>query len=237
MNYDRPLISVIIPVFNEELTISGVVERVRVVLQKIGIKYEIIVIDDFSTDRSLELSKRLGVKVYSLKKHLGKGYALRAGFTKAKGEIIITIDSDGSHRPEELTLLLTPILQDKADLVIGSRYLSQKPAAAKKLNAIGVRLFNLLIKVFTRAEVTDSQSGYRVMKSAVLRNMSLKSSEYEIESEMLVKTARQGFRIREVPISFEQRTYGKSRLDPMVDGFKILLSIVSAYMRRNKQNG
>jgi len=237
MNPDRPLISVIIPVFNEELTISGVVERVRVVLQKIGIKYEIIVIDDFSTDRSLELSKRLGVKVYSLKKHLGKGYALRAGFTKAKGEIIITIDSDGSHRPEELTLLLTPILQDKADLVIGSRYLSQKPAAAKKLNAIGVRLFNLLIKVFTRAEVTDSQSGYRVMKSAVLRNMSLKSSEYEIESEMLVKTARQGFRIREVPISFEQRTYGKSRLDPMVDGFKILLSIVSAYMRRNKQNG
>ena len=237
MNPDRPLISVIIPVFNEELTISGVVERVRVVLQKIGIKYEIIVIDDFSTDRSLELSKRLGVKVYSLKKHLGKGYALRAGFTKAKGEIIITIDSDGSHRPEELMLLLTPILQDKADLVIGSRYLSQKPAAAKKLNAIGVRLFNLLIKVFTRAEVTDSQSGYRVMKSAVLRNMSLKSSEYEIESEMLVKTARQGFRIREVPISFEQRTYGKSRLDPMVDGLKILLSIVSAYMRRNKQNG
>jgi hypothetical protein len=65
----------------------------------------------------------------------------------------------------------------------------------------------------------------------------LKSSEYEIESEMLVKTARQGFRIREVPISFEQRTYGKSRLDPMVDGFKILLSIVSAYMRRNMQNG
>ncbi len=237
MNPDRPLISVIIPVFNEELTISGVVERVRVVLQKIGIKYEIIVIDDFSTDRSLELSKRRGVKVYSLRKHLGKGYALRAGFTKAKGEIIITIDSDGSHRPEELTLLLTPILQDKADLVIGSRYLSQKPAAAKKLNAIGVRLFNLLIKVFTRAEVTDSQSGYRVMKSAVLRNMSLKSSEYEIESEMLVKTARHGFRIREVPISFEQRTYGKSRLDPMVDGFKILLSIVSAYMRRNKQNG
>jgi glycosyltransferase involved in cell wall biosynthesis len=237
MNPDRPLISVIIPVFNEELTISGVVERVRVVLQKIGIKYEIIVIDDFSTDRSLELSKRLGVKVYSLKKHLGKGYALRAGFAKAKGKIIITIDSDGSHRPEELMLLLTPILQDKADLVIGSRYLSQKPAAAKKLNAIGVRLFNLLIKVFTRAEVTDSQSGYRVMKSAVLRKMSLKSSEYEIESEMLVKTARQGFRIREVPISFEQRTYGKSRLDPMVDGFKILLSIVSAYMRRNMQNG
>jgi glycosyltransferase involved in cell wall biosynthesis len=162
---------------------------------------------------------------------MGKGYALRAGFAKAKGDIITTIDSDGSHRPEELPSLLNPIFHEKADLVIGSRYLSQKPVAAKKLNAIGVRLFNLLIRVFTRAEVSDSQSGYRVMKSEILRNMSLKSGEYEIESEMLVKTARQGFRIREVQINFEQRTYGISRLDPMVDGFKILLSIVTAYMR------
>jgi len=231
MNRDEPLISVIIPVFNEELTIGNVIERVKGVLEKIGFKYEIIVVDDFSTDRSLEISNRQGVKVYSLKKHMGKGYALRAGFAKAKGDIITTIDSDGSHRPEELPSLLTPILQEKADLVIGSRYLSQKPAAAKKLNAIGVRLFNLLIKVLTGAEVSDSQSGYRVMKSEVLRNMRLKSREYEIESEMLVKTARKGFRVREVPISFEQRTYGTSRLDPMVDGFKILLSIVSAYMR------
>jgi glycosyltransferase involved in cell wall biosynthesis len=231
MNSDKPLISVIIPVFNEELTIGNVVERVKAVLHKIGFKYEIIVVDDFSTDKSIALSNRRGVKVYSLKKHMGKGYALRAGFAKAKGDIITTIDSDGSHRPEELPSLLKPILQDKADLVIGSRYLNQKPVAAKKLNAIGVRLFNLLIEVFTRAAVSDSQSGYRVMKSEVLRNMSLKSGGYEIESEMLVKTARRRFRVREVPISFEQRTYGTSRLDPMVDGFKILLSIVSAYMR------
>jgi glycosyltransferase involved in cell wall biosynthesis len=231
MNNAEKLISVIIPVFNEELTISNVIERVKAVLQKIGFKYEIIVVDDFSADRSVELSTKQGVKVYSLKKHMGKGYALRAGFAKAKGEIITTIDSDGSHRPEELPLLLTPILQGKADLVIGSRYLSQKPVAAKKLNAIGVRLFNLLIKVFTRAAVSDSQSGYRVMKASVLRNMSLNSSGYEIESEMLVKTARQRFRVKEAPISFEQRTYGTSRLDPMVDGFKILLSIVSAYIR------
>jgi glycosyltransferase involved in cell wall biosynthesis len=231
MNRTEPLISVIIPVFNEEQTISNVIERVKVVLQKTGFKHEIVVVDDLSTDRSLELVTKQGVKVYSLKKHMGKGYALRAGFAKAKGEIITTIDSDGSHRPEELPLLLAPILQDKADLVIGSRYLSQKPVAAKKFNAIGVQLFNLLIKIFTRAEVSDSQSGYRVMKSEVLRNMSLMSGGYEIESEMLVKTARHGFRVKEVPISFEQRTYGTSRLDPVVDGFKILLSIASAYIR------
>jgi glycosyltransferase involved in cell wall biosynthesis len=231
MNPDGILISVIIPVFNEEQTIGNIIRRVKTALQKIGFKHEIIVVDDFSADNSLKLSQIQGVKVYSLKKHMGKGYALRAGFAKAKGEIITTIDSDGSHRPEELSLLLTPIVQDKADLVIGSRYLSQKPAAAKKLNAIGVRLFNLLIKVFTSVEISDSQSGYRVMKSEVIRNLGLRSGEYEIESEMLVKTVRRGFRVKEVPISFEQRTYGKSRLDPMVDGLKILLSIVSAYIR------
>jgi glycosyltransferase involved in cell wall biosynthesis len=225
------MLSVIIPVFNEELTIGNIIERVKAVMEKTGFRNEIIVVDDCSRDRSLETSKSLGVKVYSLKNHMGKGYALRVGFAKAMGEIIVTIDSDGSHRPEELPRLLTPVLQDQADLVIGSRYLNQEPVSTKKLNASGVRLFNFLIKIFTRTAVTDSQSGYRAMKFAVLKNMRLKSGEYEIESEMLVKTARQGFRVMEVPISFEQRTYGMSRLDPLVDGLKILMSIVSAYMK------
>jgi glycosyltransferase involved in cell wall biosynthesis len=231
MDKDEMLLSVVIPIFNEEPTIGNVIRRLKTTLQKIGLKHEIVVVDDCSEDRSLEISKSQSVKVYSLKKHMGKGYALRAGFAKAKGEIIATIDSDGSHRPEELPLLLTPILQDQADLVIGSRFLHEKSASARRLNAIGVRLFNILIKIFTRTEVSDSQSGYRAMKSEILKNLRLRSGEYEIESEMLVKTARRGFRVKEVPISFEQRTYGKSRLDPVVDGFKILLSIVLAYIK------
>jgi glycosyltransferase involved in cell wall biosynthesis len=231
MDKNEMLLSVVIPIFNEEPTIVDVIGRLKATMQKIGLKHEIIVVDDCSEDRSLEISKSQNVKVYSLKKHMGKGYALRVGFAKAKGEIIATIDSDGSHRPEELPLLLTPILQDQADFVIGSRFLHEKPASARKLNAIGVRLFNVLIKIFTRAEVSDSQSGYRAMKTEILKNLRLRSSEYEIESEMLVKTAQRGFRVKEVPISFEQRTYGTSRLDPVVDGFKILLSIVLAYMK------
>ncbi len=230
MNNDEMLISVVVPVFNEELTIGNVIKRLTALAQKTGLKHELIVVDDCSTDKSLEISKSLGDKIISLEKHVGKGYTLRVGLAKAKGEIIATIDSDGSHRPEELPRLLAPILQNKADLVIGSRYLSQNPVAAKKLNVTGVRLFNSLIKILTKAEVSDSQSGYRVMKASVLRNMHLNSKGYEIESEMLVKTAQHGFRVREVPISFEQRTYGTSRLDPVVDGFKILFSIILAYI-------
>ena len=224
------LLSVVIPVFNEEQTVGNIIKRVKAVMAKLGCGYEIIVVDDYSGDQSLEISKKAGARVYQLKTHMGKGYALRAGLAKAKGEIVVTIDSDGSHRPEELPLLLAPVLKNQADLVIGSRYLSQKPVVARRLNAFGVRLFNFLIRLFTRTAVSDSQSGYRVMKSAVLAGMHLKSGEYEIESEMLVKTAKLGFRVVEVPITFEQRTYGRSRLDPLVDGFKILLSIMLAYI-------
>jgi glycosyltransferase involved in cell wall biosynthesis len=231
MSQKEMLLSIIIPVYNEELTVGNIIDRVKTVMQQTGLKNEIIVVDDCSYDKSLEVAKKRSAKIYTLKQHLGKGYALRAGFSKAKGDLIVTIDSDGSHRPEELPRVLAPILQDKADLVIGSRYLNQKNVAAKKLNAFGVKLFNYFIQLLTGVAVTDSQSGYRAMKREVLKNQNLKSGEYEIESEMLVKTAKKNSRITEVPISFEQRTYGRSGVDPMVDGFKILLSIILAYMK------
>src|SRR5665647_2690658 len=162
-------VSIIIPVYNEELTIGNVIERVKTIMQQTGLKYEVIVVDDYSADKSFMVAKKYGVSVYRLKMHLGKGYGLRAGFAKAKGDIIVTIDSDGSHRPEELPRLFTPILQDQADLVIGSRYLNQKDVAARKLNAFGVQIFNFLIQMLTGVAVTDSQSGYRAMKRAVLK--------------------------------------------------------------------
>jgi glycosyltransferase involved in cell wall biosynthesis len=225
------LVSIIIPVYNEELTVGNIIERVKTIMQQTGLKYEVIVVDDYSADKSVMVAKKYGVRVYRLKTHLGKGYGLRAGFAKAKGDVIVTIDSDGSHRPEELPRLLKPILQNQADLVIGSRYLNQKDVAARKLNAFGVKIFNFLIQMLTGVAVTDSQSGYRAMKRAVLKNQQLKSGGYEIESEMLVKTAKEDFRLVEEPISFEQRTYGRSGVDPVNDGFKILLSILIAYLK------
>jgi len=231
MGKKATLLSIVVPAYNEEHTIGDVIDRLRATLQKIGFAYEILVVDDCSRDRSAEISLGKHVKVYSLKQHMGKGFALRAGFRKAKGEIIVTIDSDGSNRPEELPLLLNPILQDNADLVIGSRFSGNAPTSGKRFNAAGVRIFNLLIQILTGAAVSDSQSGYRAMKSEVLENLNLKSGGYEIESEMLVKIARRRFRVREVPVSFEQRTYGRSTLDPIVDGFKILMSIVTSYLK------
>jgi glycosyltransferase involved in cell wall biosynthesis len=225
------LLSIVVPAYNEEHTVGDVINRVRAALQKTKIAYEVIVIDDCSNDKSAEISRSHHARVYSLKRHMGKGFALRVGFRKAKGEIIVTIDSDGSNRPEELPLLLKPLLRNEADLVIGSRFSANMPTSGKRFNAAGVRIFNLIIRMLTGATVSDSQSGYRAMKSKVLEKLSLKSNTYEIESEMLVKIAQGGFRVREVPVSFEQRTFGKSTLDPIVDGFKILMSIVISYLK------
>jgi len=230
MQTDGKLLSVVVPMHNEAPTIGHVINRLKAVLNKTGGKYEILVIDDCSDDNSREIAKKQGVTVHQLRLHMGKGYALRAGFAKAKGDIIATIDSDGSHLPEELPLLLLPVAQDKADLVIGSRFSTQTSATSSR-NQAGNRLFNSLIQALTRTPISDSQSGYRVMTRKVLESMTLMSGEYEIESEMLVNTVKNGFRICEVPITFEQRTYGMSGIDPLFDGFKILISIIHAYLR------
>lgn len=225
------MLSIIIPVYNEELTIGNIIDRAKAAAQKTGLPYEIIVINDLSYDHSLSVACNRGVRVFTLKEHLGKGYALRAGFNQVRGDIVVTIDSDGSHWPEELDEVLAPVLTGKADMVIGSRYMNHKRVEARKLNKFGVRIFNYLIQLFTGVAITDSQSGYRAMKRQVLEKQKLKSGEYEIESEMLVKTAKAGFRVAEVPITFEQRTYGRSGVDPMVDGSKIMFSIILAYLK------
>ena len=231
MSREDLLLSIIIPVYNEELTIGNIIDRTEKVMEQTGLNFEIIVVDDRSYDKSLEVAKTRNTKIFTLKQHLGKGYALRTGFNHAKGNIIVTIDSDGSHKPEELPEVLAPVLENKADLVIGSRYMNHKKVAARKLNTFGVKLFNRIIELLTGVTITDSQSGYRAMKREVLKSQKLKSGEYEIESEMLVKTVKQNFRVTEVPISFEQRIYGTSDIDPIVDGFKILVSIVLACVK------
>jgi glycosyltransferase involved in cell wall biosynthesis len=231
MQSDGKLLSVVVPVFNEEPTVGNVIDRIHRVLNATGFRYEIIAIDDCSRDRSAWVAKAEYARVYCLRHHMGKGYALRAGFAKARGDLVATIDSDGSHLPEELPLLLLPVAQGKADMVIGSRFLNNGEGTTRRINKVGNRLFNHIIEVLTDRSISDSQSGFRVMTNSVLRSMWLKSSTYEIESEMLVKTAKKGFRIMEVPISYEQRTYGHSGVDPIKDGLKILMSIFWAFVR------
>jgi glycosyltransferase involved in cell wall biosynthesis len=224
-------VSVVIPVFNEEATVGNVVTRTKKALEKLETSYEILVVDDGSADRSADIAQKLEATVLR-KTHQGKGFALRYGFMKARGELVVTLDADGSHMPEEIPQLLRYIREDRADFVIGSRFCYSEDNKTKipKINRVGNGLFNDLIWYLTGARTSDSQSGFRAIRSSLIKRMKLGSHGYEVESEMLVKALKMGARVAEAPISFDQRTVGRSKLDPIKDGMRILYAIVISYL-------
>jgi len=232
MNKRKVSISVIIPVYNEENTIGDMIRRTKDTLTRFGASYEVLVVDDGSVDGSPRISSEMNARVLKEERHHGKGYVLKLGFKHASGSLIVTLDSDGSHQPEEIGLLLDPMIKNKADFVIGSRFLRNDIYETKipRINKIGLNFFNILIRILTGVRVSDSQSGFRAMKSSIIKELELKSSGYEIESEMLVKALKTSCRVTEVPITFRQRTVGKSKLDPVKDGMKILFSILESYL-------
>jgi glycosyltransferase involved in cell wall biosynthesis len=223
-------VSVVIPVFNEEQTIGDIVTRTKRTMEQMGVSYEVLVVDDGSDDRSADISQEK--KAHVLREtHKGKGYALRAGFRRAKGELVITLDSDGSHKPEEIPSVVQCISEGRADFVIGTRFFNSfKKTEISKVNRIGNRLFNDLIGFLTGVEISDSQSGFRAIKSPLIKQMNLRSRGYEVESEMLVKALKMGAKVAEIPISFDQRTIGVSKLDPLRDGIRILYAIIVSYL-------
>jgi len=224
-------VSVVIPVFNEEATIGNIVTRTKKTLEQLGVSYEILVVDDGSDDRSADIAQEL--KAHVLRDpHQGKGFALRSGFRQAKGELVVTLDADGSHQPEEIPLVLRYIRENKADFVVGSRFFNSEANKTKipKVNRTGNKMFNYLIGYLTGVKISDSQSGFRAIRSSLIKKMKLSSHGYEVESEMLVKALRMGARVAETPISFDQRTVGKSKLDPIRDGARILYAIIASYL-------
>jgi glycosyltransferase involved in cell wall biosynthesis len=225
------LVSVVIPVFNEEETVGDIVARTKNTLEKMHVSYEVLVVDDGSMDRSADVAEES--KAHVLRgSHRGKGYSLRSGFRHARGELVVTLDADGSHKPEEIPLVLEPIRENRADFVIGSRFFNSEANKAKvpRLNRTGNKLFNDLIGALTGVKISDSQSGFRAFRSSLIKRMRLSSRGYEVESEMLVKALRIGAWVEETPISFDQRTVGTSKLDPIQDGARILYAIMASYL-------
>ena len=228
---EKICVSVIIPVFNEEATIGDIVIRTKKTLEKLGVKYEVIVVDDGSDDKSAFIAQKNGVRVLR-DGHNGKGFALRSGFKFANGDVVVTLDADGSHKPEEIPLVLNYLIENKADFVVGSRFANSEVNKTKvpKINRAGNRLFNNLTGYMTGVKITDSQSGFRAFRTSLIKKMNLSSSGYEVESEMLIKALKMGVRFTETPISFDQRTMGRSKLDPIRDGTRILYAIVASYL-------
>ena len=214
-------ITIGIPAFNEEKNIGKVI----VTLKKIT--NDIIVCDDGSNDLTREIAEGLGAKVISHTKNMGNGEAIKSIFNEAKKkevDILVTFDADGQHRPEDIKSVTKPIIDQEAEVVIGSRFLKNE-TNMPKYRKIGVKVLTKVTNMSIKENLTDSQSGLRAYQKKVLQNISLTDSGMGISTEILIKSHQKEFRIIEVPI---QILYGKdtSTHNPVSHGTSVLLSTI-----------
>ena len=232
-------LSVIIPCFNESATIIEILNRVRNC--QISLELEVIVIDDFSTDGTREiLQNELGKLVDVLhlqQKNNGKGAAIREGFKLATGEIVLIQDADLEYDPSEYKNLIQPILDGKADVVFGSRFLSSGPRRVLYFwHKVGNTLLTFMSNVFTNLDLTDMETCYKVFKKDVVNRIHLKENRFGLEPELTAKIAKLNIRIYEVGISYYGRTYAEGKKIGWKDGFRALYCIVKYNLSRNNKS-
>ena len=215
-------LSVVIPVYNEKKTLSELICRVEAV----KLEKEIIIVDDGSTDGTRDLLKKYEeqerFKVIYQSKNAGKGSALRAGFDKAEGEIIIVQDGDLEYNPKEYPLLIEPILDGRADVVYGSRFLGGTHRVFFFWHFVGNKVLTTISNMCTNLCLTDMETGYKVFRKETLDAFILKCNRFGFEPEFTSKVARNNFRIYEVPISYSGRGYEEGKKINWKDGVAAL---------------
>ncbi len=220
------VLTIVIPVFNEQDTILDILGAVRATpFQK-----EIIIVDDGSTDNTREILSTINfpeVKIILHENNIGKGGALRTGFAAATGDIVIIQDADLEYDPAEYPVLLKPILDGKADVVYGSRFGGHGAHRVIYFwHYAGNRFLTLLSNIFTDLNLTDMETCYKVFTRDALADISIQENRFGFEPEITAKLARKKLRIYEVPISYYGRTYEEGKKIGWRDGFRALWCII-----------
>ena len=219
-------VSVIIPVYNEKGTIQKVVEKVK----KVDIEKEIIIVDDGSTDGTRQLLNEIArdnVKIVHHDKNLGKGAALRTGFSYAKGDIILIQDADLEYNPEDYPRLLDPILRGEADAVYGSRLAGGRPQRVYLFwHKIGNNFLTFVTNLLFNTTLTDMETGYKVFKRELVHGIHLRSDGFTVEPEITAKIFKQKARVYEVPISYYGRSYEEGKKITWRHGISAFLALL-----------
>jgi glycosyltransferase involved in cell wall biosynthesis len=245
LSLDDPKISVVIPVYNEKTTIEEILQRVL----DTEMRKEVIVVDDCSTDGTRQILENMearrasgesftprqeggdplalgDLRIFFQTQNQGKGAAVRRGFAQATGEVLLVQDADLEYDPRDYPKLLEPILDGRADVVYGSRFLGGPQRVHYFWHYVANRILTLLSDIFTNLKLTDMETCYKVFRKEVLQGIEIKSNRFGFEPEITAKIAKHKWRIYEVPISYAGRTYEEGKKITWKDGVQALWCII-----------
>jgi len=232
-------VSIVIPAYNEEATIDAIIRHVQQVNFD-GLRTELIVVDDHSTDRTVERLQRFGdqIRLIQHTRNRGKGAAVKTGLAAARGDVFIIQDADLEYDPQDIPRVVEPIVRDQADAVLGSRFLWQKPAFFTKHGSpffshyIGNKLIIWLTNWLYGFHATDYEGCYKAFTKEIAGRIPIETDGFAFDNELICKTLRLGYRLVEIPIQYTPRSYEEGKKIDWRDGLGILWTIFKWRFKR-----
>lgn len=221
------MLSIVIPVYNEVNSIREIIQRVM----KVDLEKELLIVDDYSTDGTRNILKSMergtNIRVLYHDKNKGKGAALRTGFRNVTGDIVIIQDADLEYNPQEYHKLIKPILEGKADVVYGSRFMTTEQRRILFFwHFLGNSFLTLISNMATNLNLSDMETGYKVFRSEVIKQIHIKEDRFGFEPEITAKIAKGKYRVYEVGISYSGRDYSEGKKIGWKDGVRAIWCII-----------